>query len=99
MVSIKLEKDFIRQNVTLLREHLRVPLFANAYMLVANQAATAVLGLLYWAVAARLYPVEVVGENAAIISSIIFLAMLSELSLKSAATRFVPRAGKNTVRL
>ncbi len=99
MITIKLENNFVKQAASSLREHLRIPLFANAYMLVANQGATAVLGLLYWTLAARLYPVEEVGENSAIISSIIFLAMLSELSLKSAATRFVPRAGKNTVRL
>lgn len=94
-----MENKLIQKFTGSVREHLSVPLYANAYMLVTNQAATAVLGLLYWTLAARLYPVEVVGENSAIISSIIFLAMLSELSLKSAMTRFVPRAGAKTTNL
>ncbi len=94
-----MENKLVKQAFASLQAHLRIPLYANAYMLVTNQAATAVLGLFYWTLAARLYPVEVVGENSAIISSIIFLAMLSELSLKSAMTRFVPRAGAKTAQL
>jgi O-antigen/teichoic acid export membrane protein len=82
-----------------LRSHLRIPLYANAYALMTNQVLAAGLGFLFWLMAARLYSVDVVGENSAIISTILFMSALAELSFKSAMTRFVPRAGKNTPRL
>jgi O-antigen/teichoic acid export membrane protein len=80
-------------------EHLRTPLYANAYALIANQIASAGLGFLYWLLAARLYTPDVVGQSSATISMLLFLAALAELSLKSAMTRFVPRAGTRTPRL
>lgn len=82
-----------------IRTHLGVRLFANAYALMTNQVAAAGLGFLYWLLAARLYTDEAVGSNAAAISTILFAAYLAELSFKSAMTRFVPRAGRNTPRL
>jgi O-antigen/teichoic acid export membrane protein len=82
-----------------LRDHLKVPLYANAYALIVNQVLTAGLGVVYWIAAARLYPTEIVGENSAVLSTILFLAMLSELTFKAGATRFVPRAGKNVRRM
>lgn len=82
-----------------LREHLRIPLFANAYALIANQVMTAGLGFIYWIAAARLYPVEVVGKNSAILSTVLFIAMLAELTFKAGAIRFIPRAGKNIRKL
>jgi O-antigen/teichoic acid export membrane protein len=85
----------IRKAYQSLREHLRVPLYANAYALIVNQVLTAGLGVVYWIVAARLYPTDVVGENSAVLSTILFLAMLSELTFKAGATRFIPRAGRN----
>jgi O-antigen/teichoic acid export membrane protein len=79
-----------------LLDHIRIPLFANAYALIANQVLTAGLGVLYWIVTARLYSAEAVGENSAILSTVLFIAMLAELTFKAGATRFVPRAGKKT---
>ncbi len=69
------------------------PLFTNAYLLVANQLSSAALGFLYWVLAARLYPVEVVGASSAVISTLLLIAALSQLGLKSGMTRFIPRAG------
>lgn len=89
----------LTQPIAQLLEHLRTPLYANAYALIANQITAAGLGVLYWLLAARLYSTEVVGQNSAIISMLIFLATIAELSLKSAMTRFVPRAGTRTTRL
>lgn len=80
-------------------EHLHTPLYANAYALIANQIASAGLGFLYWLLAARLYTPDVVGQSSATISTLLFLAALAEFSLKSAMTRFVPRAGTRTPRL
>ena len=87
------------QSLSRLLVHLRTPLYANAYALVANQIVSAGLGVLYWLLAARLYTTEVVGQSSATISTLLFLAALAELSLKSAMTRFVPRAGVRSARL
>ncbi len=97
--SVQMKGSLLRGAYVSVRQHLSIPLFANAYALVTNQVLAAGLGILYWALAARLYPVAVVGENSALISSIVFLAMFAELSMKGAMTRFVPRGGKSTTRL
>lgn len=82
-----------------IKQQFLVPMYANAYALIFNQFVSAGMGVLYWAAAARLYSAEMVGQNTAIISTMLFLSALAELSLKSAMTRFVPRAGKQIVRL
>lgn len=92
-------RNQLTRSVEALRDHLRIPLYANAYALIANQMLTSALGFLYWIVAARLYPTEVVGKNSAILSTILFVATAAELSFKAAMIRFVPRAGHKTGRL
>ncbi len=82
-----------------LSTHLAVPLYRNAYALVANTVITAGLGALYWVFAARLFSAEAVGINAAAISLMILIANLSQLNLKNALNRFVPEAGARTGRL
>jgi O-antigen/teichoic acid export membrane protein len=82
-----------------IRAHIRTPLYANAYALIANNAVTSGLGLLYWALAARYYTTPQVGLNSATISFMIFLSTLAQLNLTGALTRFIPRAGKATLPL
>ena len=82
-----------------LREHLRTPLYANAYLLILNRGLSAGLGIIYWVIAARFYSTEMVGKGSAIISTLAFLSALAELSLKSGMQRFVPRAGKHVKKL
>ena len=79
--------------------HLRTPLFRNAYALMLSSGVTSVLGLSYWILAARLYSPAAVGVNAAVISSMMFLAGVAQLNLLSALLRFIPEAGRGTVRL
>jgi O-antigen/teichoic acid export membrane protein/thiamine kinase-like enzyme len=76
------------------RQQLLVPLYANAFALIFNQASSAVLGIIYWAAVAHLFSADVVGQNTAIISVVMLLSTLAEFSLKSAMTRFIPRAGR-----
>jgi O-antigen/teichoic acid export membrane protein len=49
--------------------------------------------------AARLYTPEVVGFSAALVSSMIFIAGVSQLNLTAALVRFIPTAGRNTALL
>src|SRR6266498_3024862 len=89
----------VKQVLVKLQSHIHTPLYVNSYTLILNQIASAGLGLIYWLMAARLYPAEVVGQNAAIISLVSFIMSWSELSLKAAMQRFVPQAGLRTPRL
>jgi len=82
-----------------LQHEFLAPLYANAYALILNQVFAAGLGVIYWALAAHLFSADVVGQNSAIISTMIFLSALAELSLKAAMGRFVPRAGHYVTRL
>lgn len=98
MTPAKQSARFLGRVASSVRSHLRIPLFANAYALMTNQVFAAGLGFMYWLLAARLYDDAVVGVNSAAISTILYVAALAELSLKSALTRFVPRAGRGTPR-
>lgn len=81
------------------RLHLRLPLFRNAYALIAAAFSSSALGMLYWVVAARLYTTEAVGINLAVISTMNFLAAVSRLSMESVLIRFLPRSGEHAGRL
>lgn len=82
-----------------IRAHVRMPLFGNAYALIANTGITAILGFAYWVMAARLFDATDVGLAAAAISAMSLLAMLSQFNLEAAMVRFVPIAGASTRRL
>ena len=79
--------------------HLRDPLFLNAYALGLSGVVTSGLGVVYWAVAARTYPSDVVGVNAALLSLVTLLANVAQLNLRSGFGRFLPVAGTRTAGL
>ncbi len=80
-------------------EYVRTPLFRNGYALILNSAATSGLGILYWILAARLYPTDVVGFNSAIISAMVLLSTIARLNLSDALLRFIPTTGRDAPRL
>jgi O-antigen/teichoic acid export membrane protein len=82
-----------------LNSHLRLPLFRNAYALMFSTVATSGLGLLYWILAARYYPPDSVGLNAAVVSMLTFLAGVAQLPFMNVMLRFIPVAGRSTRRL
>jgi O-antigen/teichoic acid export membrane protein len=86
-------------SVARVKSHLKMPLYQSAYAWLFSTTASAVLGILYWVVAARFYAAEVVGVNAAIISALIFLSGISQLNLTSVLLRFIPSAGRRTGQL
>lgn len=84
---------------TSFREHLNAPLFRNAYALVVNTGITAILGFVYWVLAARLFSTNDVGLAAAAISAMTLLAGISLLNLEAVLVRFIPVSGDQTRRL
>jgi O-antigen/teichoic acid export membrane protein/aminoglycoside phosphotransferase len=76
--------------------HVRTPLHRDGYALILNSAFTAAAGLVYWIVAANAYSAHSLGVNAALISSMMFLAGLASLNLPNFLVRFLPQAGRRT---
>ena len=70
----------------------------NALALIVGTVATNVLGLLFWAVAARTYSSSEVGGAFAELSALTLLASLSQLNLTNIFVRFLPAAGRFTGR-
>lgn len=71
----------------------------TGHLLVANSVLTAGVGVLYWLLAARLYPPAVVGVNSAAISAMMLLAGAAQLNLMSALLRFLPTSGRSAGRM
>jgi O-antigen/teichoic acid export membrane protein len=77
------------------RAHLDVPLFHNAYALVASGAGSTLLGLAFWALAVRFYPAAEVGRASAAVSAMTMLAAVLQLNLNVGLIRFLPDAGRH----
>lgn len=75
------------------------PLLLNGYALVLNAGMTALLGIVFWMVATRLYSQEQVGLAAALISAMTTISYFSQMNLSSFLTRFLPAAGAGAGRL
>nr|BFE58267.1 hypothetical protein GCM10020063_027930 [Dactylosporangium thailandense] len=84
---------------TRLRRHLRNPLNSNVYALMVNTVLSSLLGVAYWAIAARLYSPAQLGIGAATVSTMTFLSNLSQLNLNGTLARFLPAAGRQGTRL
>ncbi|MFC1950469.1 oligosaccharide flippase family protein [Chloroflexota bacterium] len=75
-------------------QHIKSPLYKNSFFLIANTMVTSGLGFFFWMVVARFYTEAEVGWGAAIISAMIFLALLSRLGFGAVLIRFLPKAEK-----
>ena len=78
-----------------LRRELSVPLYRNAYALMANTAGNSILGLLYWVLAARTFPDAAVGRGNALIALMMLVSTFTQLNWSGALIRFLPRAGRS----
>lgn len=65
----------------------------NTVALILSTASTGVLGLAFWAVAARLFPPDQVGLASALITSAVLLSTMSTLGIDVLYERFLPVAG------
>jgi O-antigen/teichoic acid export membrane protein len=82
-----------------LRRELSVPLYRNAYALMANTAGNSILGLLYWVLAARTFPDAAVGRGNALIALMMLVSTFTQLNWSGALIRFLPRAGRSAQRM
>jgi O-antigen/teichoic acid export membrane protein len=77
-----------------LRQLFHVPLYSNAIYLMIASAVGAVLGFVFWIVAARFYTPEDVGLASAAISAAGLMAMIATLGLGYGLIRLLSQSGK-----
>ncbi|MHB1208791.1 MAG: hypothetical protein ACYC1I_03685 [Acidimicrobiales bacterium] len=73
-------------------------LVRNAIALMISSGGTAVLGVVFWGIAAHLATTTVVGRTSAEIAAMMLLANIAQLSFGTLFERFLPIAGKETRR-
>lgn len=66
------------------------PLLRSAYSLMLNVVLTAGSGVLFWILAARLFPSETVGRDSALVSAMTVFYVICSLGLSSWIIRFLP---------
>jgi O-antigen/teichoic acid export membrane protein len=76
-----------------LRAHLRDPLYRTGYLLIAGTGITAVVGFVFWALAAHAYSAETIGLSSAAISAMGLVSGVCTLGLDAALVRYLPTAG------
>jgi O-antigen/teichoic acid export membrane protein len=71
----------------------RAPQHRDGLALVASSGMSSAVGLLYWVLAAQIFPADVVGVNAVTVSSLMLVGGVAHLNMSHALLRFVPVAG------
>ena len=89
----------LRQGRLRLQEHLSDQLYRTGYLLIAGTGIAAVLGFVFWGLAARTYPAHDVGTNATVISAMTLVSGACTLGLSAVLVRYLPVAGRSTRRL
>lgn len=79
-----------------LRAHFDDRMYKTGYFLILGTGASSILGVAFWALAARSYSAHVVGLNAATISAITLISGVCSLGLSAVLVRYLPVAGTAT---
>ena len=82
-----------------LRGHLDDRLYRTGYYLIIGTGITSLLGVAFWALAARSYTAHEVGQNAAAISAMTLVSGVCSLGLSAVLVRYLPIAGTALKRL
>ncbi len=75
------------------------PVSRSGLLLLVNTIVTGVFGLLYWVLAARLYPQSAVGRAGALVSASTLLSGVGQLNLSGMLMRFLPQARERSRQL
>lgn len=78
-----------------IRAHLRDPLYRTGYLLISGAAVSSLLGFVFWVLAAREYPAQVVGVSSALISAMMLASGVCTLGLNAVLMRYLPSAGSD----
>jgi len=87
-----------RARLDAVADHVRTPLYRDAYALLISNGLTSGLGVAYWALAARLFSPDAVGIASVLLSCLLFVSSVTQLNGRVALLRFVPETGPWTAR-
>ena len=76
-----------------LRAHLDDRMYRTGYYLILGTGASGLLGVAFWAAAARSYSAHVVGLSATAVSAIALVSGICSLGLSAVLVRYLPVAG------
>lgn len=82
------------KNLKDIRYHLKGPLYKNSIYILVALVIGAIFGFIFWIIAAKVYPQDVVGVNTTLISVVTLIAILSFLGLDQSIVRFFPEGNK-----
>jgi O-antigen/teichoic acid export membrane protein len=88
VVASAREKSLLARGAALVRQ----PLFANAGYLLAVNMVGALVGFVFWGLAARIYQPEEVGTASATLSVMALLSGIASLGMGNSLVRFLPGA-------
>jgi O-antigen/teichoic acid export membrane protein len=88
----------LRRALAALRQHVRDPVYANGYALVANAGLSALLGFLFWIVAARRFTEDALGVGAAVVSAATLAALIGKAGFDAAIIRYGPALSRAHLR-
>lgn len=91
--QMSVRRAFERTKAALVRR-FQFGLFAQGYVLIANQLVAAGLGIVYWAAAGHLYSSSDVGRAASALSLIMLISLIAELGVKGMFVRYIPALGR-----
>jgi O-antigen/teichoic acid export membrane protein len=89
----------VRRTAARVAKTWHTPVYRSSYALIATTIVNAVLGVLFWVAAARLYSARVVGLGAGGISALQLIATIGWVGLIFTLMRYVPIAGNARRRL
>lgn len=73
------------------REHLKEPLHRASWAVLASTVLVSGVGVLFWAVATRIYDPEDVGLGNAMVFAMMLLASVFQMNMSNVAVRFLPQ--------
>jgi O-antigen/teichoic acid export membrane protein len=93
----KLLRDVFRTGTSLdnIKGLFRIPFYSNAFFLMIGSVSSALLGFVFWIVAARFYTNEEVGLASAIIAAMGLVVSLSRLGMGTGLVRFLHQTGED----
>ncbi len=77
--------------VARVREHLKEPLHRASLAVIASTLLVSAVGVLFWALATRIYDPEDVGRGNAMVFAMLLLASVFQMNMSNVVVRFLPQ--------
>lgn len=91
---------YVSLQIAALRERIiAVPVVKSGLSLMTGTIVTALLGLVFWIIAAKLYDQAAFGVGTTVVYTMMTLAEVACIGLRTGLLKYTPRAGAKTIRI